>query len=245
MDAIEYDLVQALRRVKVFAGSHAGDFKPDGKASKAFTRLPLLLEEIGDPDLDPGIPASRATGAKTSLLEKLWEDLKAIAKTARTIARDDPGFDADFRLGEETQRGILASADAFLEKLEPQVVAKFTDYELPDDFASVLKRDFKAIHGLEDEQTEGRMEATGGTAEVRKLLAEGRALLRQLDTAVRNRYRHDPEILAAWRVAARIHRPSRPPGTEPARPSNPDGASGGTPGSPDPDAGAAPGGQIS
>lgn len=222
MNNAEYELVQALRRVNVFAVSHAADFKPGGKAAKAFTRLPQLLEEIGEDNLEPGIPASPSTGAKSALLEKLWEDLKAVAKTARTIAKEVPGFDAAFRLGEETQRGILASAQSFLEKLTPAAVVQFVDYELPDDFAEDLRKDFKAAQGLGDGQTEDRMVSTSGTAEVRKLVVEGRALLRQLDTSVHNRYRRSaPEILAAWRVAARVHQHSaHPAGDSPVDPAS-------------------------
>ena len=50
----------------------------------------------------------------------------------------------------------------------------------------------------------------------RGLIAEGRTLLKRLDTSVRNRFRDQPEVLAEWRTAARVHRTTR--GTAPETP---------------------------
>lgn len=226
MNSTDYELVQALGRVKVFGADYGGQFPPEGKAAAAFARLKPLLKEIGEENLARGVPASPATKAKSTLLEELGEDLKAIARTARTIARDEPGFDTGFRLAGESQRDILASAEAFLERLEKSGVAeKFVAYNLPSDFVADLKADQMEADGLEEVQTEDRMEATGGTAQTRKLLQEGRELLKRLDTSVRNRFRHDPEVLAKWRAAARIHRAPRRPADAPP-PSAEDGGGG-------------------
>ncbi len=60
------------------------------------------------------------------LFAEVWEDLKAISGTARTISREEPGFAADFRLGGDTHREILATATDFLSHFQNlATVAKF------------------------------------------------------------------------------------------------------------------------
>ncbi|MES2708417.1 MAG: hypothetical protein V4726_17620 [Verrucomicrobiota bacterium] len=216
MNNKDYEVIQALRRVGTFASAHAAEFPAGGKAAEGFARVAPLLTQLGKEDLGRGVPASPATGAKSALLEELWEDLKAISSTARTIARDEPGFAADFQLGEDSQRGILAAAETFLTTLDapgpetPALVAKFVAYDLPAGFVADLKADLETITGKAEEQTDDLLSATGDTARNRGLIAEGRDLLKRLDTSVRNRFRHNAEVLAQWRAAARIHRPARP-----------------------------------
>lgn len=174
-----------------------------------------MLAEIGEGNLQAGFPASPATAAKAALFEELWEDLKAISSTARTIAREEPGFAADFQLGEDSQRGILAAAETFVEALRPAGVAeRFIAFDLPENFVSDLETDLAAIRGKAGEQTDDYLGATGETARTRALIAEGRELLKRLETSVRNRFRRNPEVLAQWRAAARVHRAARP-GAEP------------------------------
>ena len=96
----------------------------------------------------PGIPANAATGSRNHLFAGVWEDLKSIAATARTISRAEPGFSADFRLGDDTHREILATATDFLAHLQdPATVAKFTAYDMPAGFVADLAADLAAIDG--------------------------------------------------------------------------------------------------
>jgi hypothetical protein len=219
MNEKDYQCCQALKRVSTFATNHAAAFPAGSQAAAGFARVGPLLAEIGDDDLTAGVPASPATGSKAARFDEVWEDLKAIAATARTIALDEPGFAAGFLLGESTQQAILATAEDFLEKLAtPATVAKFVAYDLPADFVTDLQDDLAAIDGDADDQAEDRQDATGDTARIRALVREGRDLLKRLDTSVRNRFRNDPEVLAEWRTAARIHRAPRATPAEPPTP---------------------------
>jgi hypothetical protein len=207
-------------------GGHAGgsgpahratDFPAGGPAATGFARIDPLLAEVGDDDLELGVPASPATGAKAALFDEVWDDLKAIAATARTIALDEPGFAAGFLLGASTQQAILATAEDILEKLAtPATAAKFVAYDLPATFVADLQADLAGEEDeqADDKQADDKQDATGDTARIRALVREGRDLLKRLDTSVRNRFRHDPEVLAEWRTAARIHRAARKSATE-------------------------------
>ena len=198
---------QALKRVKRFGATHAASVPAGSIAAGDFTRITELIEKIGPEDSQPGVPASPATGAKSHFVAEVWEDLKAIAATARTIAKKEPGFSADFTLGEETHREILATATDFLENLEdPAVVAKFVAYLLPADFVTDLQNDLALIDDKGAEQTDDRIEDVGDTARINALIKEGRDRIASLNTSVRNLFRRNPDILAEWRTAGRIHR---------------------------------------
>lgn len=202
---------QALGRVERFGTTHAATFPAGSIAAGEFARVSQLIAEIGPEDSNPGVPASPATGARNHLFAEVWEDLKAIAATARTIARKEPGFAAAFTLWEETHRNILATAEDFLKNLQdPATVAKFVDYLLPADFVTDLQADLAAINHKGDEQTDDKLEDVGDTARTALLIKEGRGLIGSLNTSVRNRFRRDNEVLAEWRSASRIHRTARP-----------------------------------
>ena len=79
-------------------------------AGTQFARCVTLVGEIGPDDTAPGTPASPATAAMDHLFDKVWEDLKAVSGTARTINTTEPGFSTRFRLGDDTHEAILATA---------------------------------------------------------------------------------------------------------------------------------------
>ncbi len=211
MNTTDYYVYQALERCARFGNVHPPDANGGGRAAADFAALTPLINSIGHVDFQTGIPASGATVAKEQLFAELWEDLKMISNTARTIARSESGFSTPFRLGDDSQRAILATATDFINQLQdPSVIQKFLTYDLPANFVLDLQTDLAAITDESSTQTDHAMSATGETARVRTSIREGRELLKRLDTAVRNRFRYQPEILAEWRTASRIRRRNEP-----------------------------------
>lgn len=222
MNATEITVFEAVTRVIPFADSHAAAFPPTSQAATDFARVGPLIQEIGAPGQKVGSPASPATDAKIALLDQVWEDLKDIAKTARSIDKKEPGTATSFKLPKVTQRKIVKTATDFLKNLEePATVAKFVAYSLPADFVTDLEDDIKAIEELGGEQDDDAQESSGTTARVRALIKEARNLLKSLDTSVTNQFRRDPEIMAQWKTAARIHRAPRPARPVPAEVESP------------------------
>ena len=210
MNDQEYAVYQALKGANEFGATYASQFNAGSKGRLAFDRLPALILEINPGDSQPGTPASPATGLKQAQLDEMWEDLQRIADTAHTIALTEPGFDADYTLPRKTQRSTKDTARAFLKELvKPGIAAKFTAYELPATFVTDLQADLDEVSGTEDDQDEDQREASGTTAEVRRLIKEGRNLLKELNTAVRNKFRDDPQVLAEWHTASHIRRRRR------------------------------------
>ena len=210
MNNKENAVYRALEGAATFGATHAAAFPVGSLAAKDFARLKPLLQEIGKPQLTPGVPASPATGGKAALIDEVREDLVAIADTAETIARKEPGFDASFQLGTNTQRNTLADAKTFLKNLEDNaVVAKFIAYAMASNFVQDLIDDLAAIDGKKDEQLEDKQDSSGETARTRALILEGRGLIKSLHTSVTNHFRRDPEILAKWQTASHIERSPR------------------------------------
>ncbi|MEY3895041.1 MAG: hypothetical protein RLZZ214_560 [Verrucomicrobiota bacterium] len=200
-------VIDALGRVNRFAIPRLADFEVGSMAITHFTRAGVIAAALTPSDSKPGLPASPATGARNHLFDEVWDDLLAIAETARTISRTEPGFSADFRLDGDTHQEIIATATAFLKKLQvPATAAKFIAYSMPADFVADLQTDLAAIDDKKSEQTDDRLDDIGDTAHNRALVKEARDLIKSLSTSVKNRYRRDSQNLAEWATASRIHR---------------------------------------
>jgi hypothetical protein len=210
MNDKDNSVIEALGRVNRFAATHLAAFPAGSQALADFARAGAISNELIPSDSKPGLPASSATGARNHLFDEVWEDLLAIADTARTIARKEPGFAADFRLGDDTHREIIATASAFLLKLQvPTTAAKFVAYAMPADFVADLQADLAAIDDKKSEQTDDRIGDISDNARNRALVKEARDLIKSLSTSVKNRFRRDSAILAEWATASRIHRTGR------------------------------------
>jgi len=206
----EYAIYDALKSTHEFGSQYAAQFPDTSKAKTAFARLPSLIDEIGLDDTKPGAAASPATAKKQSQIDEVRLDLQAIAKTARTIAKDEPGFSTAYKMGDDTQRATIKTANDFLKELaKPGVAAKFIAYDLPAGFVADLQADLTAISGTGEDQDEDRREDAGDTEKIRGLIKEGKALLDTLDTSVTNKFRNQPTILAEWQTASHIRRRNR------------------------------------
>ncbi len=133
-----------------------------------------------------------------------------VTYTAPRIGKKEPGFDTSFRLGDNTQRETISTAEAFLVLLaDPATVAKFTAYSMPVNFVADLQADVDAIEDKKGEQTDDRTGDAGETALARTQIRQARELIADLNSSVRNKFRTDPEVLAEWSTASRIHRTGR------------------------------------
>jgi len=227
MTSYEDSIYDTLKSTNEFGSKYAAQFPDTSKAKPAFARLPALIQEIGPDNTQPGNAASPATGKKKSQIEEVRTDLLAIAKTARKIADEEPGFSTSYKMGEDTQQANIQTANAFLKELsKPGVAAKFIAYDLPADFVTDLQEDLAAIDDTAEDQDEDRREDAGDTEKIRGLIKEGKALLTTLDTSVRNKFRDQPTILAEWQTASHVRRRNRKgddkkDGTDPATPTPP------------------------
>jgi hypothetical protein len=225
MNDRQYAQYESFVRILAFTAGHSADFQatsPGGRAITDLTRITTALAPLTDSRI--GGEPSGSTLAKEELEDALREDLNDIARTARAIeagSPPQPGFATPYPLPRDgTQRSLIAHARQVLALLKGKapLIAQFTAYELPADFVTDLEADLAAFDAATDSQADDRISGVEDTATARRLLVEGRAAVVQLNASVRNKYRRQPEILAAWRTASRVDRPDT---TQPTPPSPP------------------------
>jgi hypothetical protein len=228
MNDRQYALYQSFVRVLAFTKEHGTEFTPSSPAGQAIASLTSVASQLRPhTDGQSGADASPATAAKEDLVEALRQDLKDIARTARAIeagASPQPGIASRFALPEDrTQRSIIAHARSVLATLQAETVlaARFVAYELPSDFVADLQNDLAAYDAATDTQAEDRLGSVEGTAQARQLLREGRAAIVQLNASVLNKYRRQPEVIAAWKTASRVDKQQSSTPDEPSPPADP------------------------
>jgi hypothetical protein len=152
------------------------------------------------------------------------ENFKDIARTARAIGLDEPDFPvAAYRHpGKYTEEPITTHADALLKLLEDQPAdspeqttakaalrAKFIAYETAADFVEDLRADRAALDACNAAKHSDNHEGVESTSAIDTLLAEAKAIVTRLDAAFLNKYKTNPDKIAAWKSASRIERAPR------------------------------------
>lgn len=137
-------------RVQTFGKDHTNDFAAGGKALGHFATLAQIIQDL---DTEKAKQGGGSATAKEVLFDALRLDLQNIARTARAIGENEPGFADKFRTPDSPGQGVtLTAADAFaLELAKDGVAAKFIAYELPADFVQDLKDDLAAIRRADED----------------------------------------------------------------------------------------------
>lgn len=225
-------------RVLVFGDENAADFAAGSKAITSFTRLRGIQTALDQAKVGQQVPTGRT--ALEVLFDALRLDLQNIARTARSIAQEQPGFADAFRLPDvPTDGALLTTADAFIGRLAAKtedddatrtrkaaMVAQFVEHELAADFATHLQADAKAIRDEQKHREKDREGGVGSTASIGPLLQEAGKTITTLDAIMHNKYTRQPDKLRAWKSASHIERaPQRakppPPPPTPPPPANP------------------------
>ena len=211
--------------VQTFGKDNATDFAAGSNATGHFAAVAQVIKDLETEKAKQG--GGTAT-AKEVLLNALRLDLQNIARTARAIDANEPGFADKFQTpSSPSQTALLTAGDAFVLELDKAgVAAKFTAYELPATFVQDLKDDLAAIREADGAMNSDDQEGVSSTAAVGRLIKSGMAEVTQLDAIMRNKYARNPDKLTAWDSASHIERaPQRakkpaPPagGTTPPKP---------------------------
>ncbi len=192
-------------RVVTFGKDNAPDFPAATEGAKRFANLAQVIAGLDDAKANqkPG-----GTTAKSVLLDALRLDIQNIARTARAIAQDEPGFGDRFRLpGNPSDAALLTTADAFLVELKNTgVAAKFIAHGLDDNFVLHLADDRETIDGAQDDLESDRGGGVESTAAVGRLIRDGMKEVTYLDAITHNKYSRDPDKLRAWQSASHIER---------------------------------------
>ncbi|MFT3869561.1 MAG: hypothetical protein QM715_13990 [Nibricoccus sp.] len=204
-----YDM---FTEVDAFGNDYLKDLLPDSKGAKCRVTVAEVIAQLSAGKVQQIHP--RATAVEV-LFDALLLDLKAIAKTARAIAQEKPGFADSFVIPEQNPAAVLTAADTFLANLKKDgVTPLFLAYEMPADFVANLEADVKTIRLSQAALKSGTTAAVGKTKAVGVLIAEGMKAVNDLDAIVTNKYGRNAEVMRAWQTASHIKRaPKRDNGT--------------------------------
>ena len=214
-----------LDRVSAFGSENNSDLPAGCEAIQRFANVATLSAKLN------GFKVGQLRGPASlqTLLDALWFDFKDIARTARAIDLDEPGFAGFYRLpGEPTASNIKTHADSLLVRLEDAPAdtpaqlaekaalrAKFISKLIPTDFVEDLRADRNAIDGKNLANTAGNLKGLESTESISVLLLEGGQEVTRLDAMMQNLYRRNPAKLHAWLTASRVERsPQRNKGTD-------------------------------
>jgi hypothetical protein len=143
----------------------------------------------------------RATTARD-----LREYLKNVNRTARALETDHPGISPTFRLPESgSYPALIARAQAIIAAATP-LQASFVDAGLPATFLTELQALLTAFENATNQKYEGGITQVLGTAALEARASLGVKAATDCDAYVRNHFRNNPEMLAAWAHARRIER---------------------------------------
>lgn len=212
MTSRERKQYETMLKIKEFGEAHAADFPAGSFGSEAFSNLDRIIENLKQYAVVEDTHRTdrrQGTTAKSVQREALMDDLRAMRRAARAMARRQPGIEEKFRLPlRQSDREFLTTALRFVADAEP-LAAEFIKYELPTDFLDDLRADISALERTLGDRSVSNSSAVTVGAAIDQHIASGFDVIRDLDAVVRNRYRNDPAALAAWTSATHIPRPQR------------------------------------
>jgi len=136
----------------------------------------------------------------------LREYLKNVNRTARVLEKDHPGISPTFRLPESgSYPALIARAQVIIAAATP-LQAAFVDTGLPATFVTELQALLTAFQNATNQKQDGGITQVLGTAALKARANLGVQAATEVDACVRNHFRNNPEMLAAWAHARRIEK---------------------------------------
>ncbi|KAK0039379.1 hypothetical protein Bpfe_031212 [Biomphalaria pfeifferi] len=170
-----------------------------------------------------GIVSASAEGAgksgtrsKVAYAEDMENDIRMVAKTAKTIKTKFPDFQNTFILprGDLSYDDITAHTESFIADAAAHN-DKFSLYALNQQFFTELGAKLTGFRTSSQNQADGKRTKVGATAEQEAALKETLVTIKELDRALKNHYRNNPQKFAEWQTASRIRRRSESDAPEP------------------------------
>lgn len=149
--------------------------------------------------------ARQSTQDKSGARETALQILNAMKLTARNI----PGQAEEFEFkGKPKDQDLIFLSRSYAAKAAP-IKAQFIQRGLGIDFLEVLKSATDSVEQRLSNRAQQTQMHASATASIEDLIEQGMVIVRELDTIMRNLFRDDPTMLAAWLSASRVERAPR------------------------------------
>ena len=154
--------------------------------------------------------------------------LKEVNRTARTLEPEHPGIRPKFRLpASGSYPALTAAAKSIIEAATPLSVA-FEGAGMPATFLTDLQALLTAFETATAQKQDGGITRVMSTAALKAKASLGIIAANKLGACVRNHYRLQPDMIAAWNHARHIARPARNAASTTPPPPPPPSGSGST-----------------
>lgn len=206
MTLLEQDLLKRLQNCGVFGTTHRAAFAPSSRGRALFDELAGVvteLETIQNQQIASGGGAIGSTRAKSTILGELWRDMGAIDETAKqmkTLTDQQKGFFV--RPATTREVGLIGAARTFIQE-GTALWSKFVAYELDANLLVDMKADLDEYDLIYGQQQGDRQERVGATTELEPLFERGNAALDEMRPIIKNKFKNDAGILAAWASVVR------------------------------------------
>lgn len=195
---------ERLRRVAAFLKEKQREFPSGSYGGELADEILSFLSELDRSSVsvvrnDNGKRAQVAVKADQAL--KLREMMRLVAKTARVIGVESPGFGKKYLMPRSgTDFELLTTGKQFAGFLRDDAVA-FARYALDADFISKLVQAVEDFEAATSSRRIAGSELFQSRFERREILSRASDTARRLDVWIRNFYRNDSVRLDSWAQA--------------------------------------------
>ena len=173
------------------------------------------LTELGADKVTKTGAAKDSTIHRGDARQSLVDLMRNIAGMWERIALKTGGDFNKFRRPRGNDQNILASAESYIDQLEP-VKLEFTQRGFPADFVETLQTAAATFAQTVNRSDTAYRERVGTNAALEAPIKTCKTLIQDFDPIVKMHYRDNPRVLAEWLVASHIERPPQGKSKTPA-----------------------------
>lgn len=234
---------EMLQRVRAFGAAHSHLFPAGSGGAEALTIVSETVTRLSDHAAAKLMAATQGRPRKTLAREALETQVRTIARTARVLAEETPGFDSPFTIPQTlNDQRLVTLAGVFRTQAEP-VRDRFVSLGLPATFVADLDAAIAEFVAAIGDRNAGRDVRMASGEAIRSELRAGSAAVRRMHAVVMNQAAGDPAVVAVWSRDRRVQQVGgggRRPSSETPVPETPPT----TPGSDTPGVAVGPGEQV-
>lgn len=194
-----------------FDEANSDDYKDLAEAAAQFTIVRQIVAELQNFAAEQLSGASgRAVEQKSVIAAAMRRKMKRFSRTARALNIDDAGLRRLFRIPDENNYQILASAArAFVEEAR-RFAADFARLGISAAKVNDLEQDVEDLETAIGAKASAQLETIGATAGIDEQIERGMDAATKLDAIMHNVYFDDPVKLTQWQSARHVKRAPRP-----------------------------------
>jgi len=165
------------------------------------------LKAAGITSISAGGAGMSETRSKVARAAEIEADLRRVVTTANRLEKKVPGFQNTFKLprGGLSYQQLIEHAESFIADAAA-FQAEFALRGLTAQFFTELAAAVAEFKETAQQQADAKRTSVGTTADVEDILEDALDVRADLNTAIKNHYRNNPQKLAEWLTACHIER---------------------------------------